>query len=94
MGTKEELNLLLETTKAHLEIEKEMRRMTITTLIVGILTLISLCIWNFTNLNSIDVICISMVCFSVYTQTMVLIKSNREIRILKSKIEHIEDVWV
>lgn len=94
MGTKEELNLLLETTKAHLEIEKEMRGMTITTLIVGILTLISLCIWNFTNLNSIDVICISMVCFSVYTQIMALIKSNREIRILKSKIEHIEDVWV
>lgn len=92
MTTKEELNLILETTKSRLEIEKEMKKMTITTLVCGISCLIAICLLNFTNLNSIDIICISTVCFSIQTQVMDLIKSNREIRILKSKITHIENV--
>ena len=92
MTTKEELNLLLETTKSRLEIEKEMKKMTIATLIAGVLCLIAICLLNFTNLNAIDIICISTVCFSIQTQVMDLINSNREIRILESKITHIENV--
>ena len=92
MNTKEELNLLLETTKSRLEIEKEMKKMTKSTLIAGISCLIAICLLNFKDLNAIDIICISTVCFSIQTQVMDLINSNRVIRILESKITHIENV--
>ena len=82
MTTKEELNLLLETTKSLLEIEKDMKKMTIHTLIAGVSCLIAICLLNFKDLNAIDVICISTICFSIQTQVMDLINSNREIRIL------------
>ena len=92
MTTKEELNLLLETTKSLLEIEKDMKKMTIHTLIAGVSCLIAICLLTFKDLHAIDVICISTICFSIQTQVMDLINSNREIRILESKITHIENV--